>query len=182
MRGRLVLVVGPSGAGKDTLIAAARAALGGDARFVFPRRTITRAAMAEIEDHDTADDAAFARLDAAGAFALTWQAHGLSYGLPAAIAGEIAAGCTVVCNGSRAMVEAARRKFPGTQVVLIDAAPEVRAARLLGRGRESAADVAARLAREGTQVPAGAVRIDNSGRREEGVAAFIAALRRIAQD
>jgi phosphonate metabolism protein PhnN/1,5-bisphosphokinase (PRPP-forming) len=182
MTGRLVLVVGPSGTGKDTLIGAAREALRGDARYVFPRRTITRAAMVELEDHDTADAAAFARLAAAGAFALTWQAHGLSYGLPAGIAGDIAAGRVVICNGSRTMVEAARQKFPGTQVVLIDATPEVRAARLMGRGRESAGEIAARLAREGTQAPAGAVRIDNSGPREEGIGRFIMALRQMAED
>jgi phosphonate metabolism protein PhnN/1,5-bisphosphokinase (PRPP-forming) len=182
MTGRLVLVVGPSGAGKDTLIAAAREALRDESRFVFPRRTITRDAVAELEDHDTTDEAEFARLQEAGAFALTWQAHGLSYGLPAAIAADIAAGRIVVCNGSRAMVDIAGRTFPGTRVVLIDAEPKVRAARLAGRGRESTAEIAARLAREVAQVPAGAVRIEQCGGREDGVAAVIAALRQIAED
>lgn len=180
MAGRLVLVVGPSGAGKDTLIAAGKAALGGDPRFVFPRRVVTRPAVAELEDHDSVSPEAFAAARTAGAFALDWEAHGLCYGLPARLVDDIAAGRIVVFNGSRAMVGAAQAKFPGTQVVLVEATAEVRAQRLAGRGRESAADVAARLSREVPEVPAGALRVDNSGPLEDGIARFVAALRSVA--
>ena len=79
MAGRLVLVVGPSGAGKDTLIAAGRAALGEDPRFVFPRRVVTRPAVAALEDHESVSPEAFAAARQAGAFALDWEAHGLCY-------------------------------------------------------------------------------------------------------
>ncbi|MGA7013248.1 MAG: phosphonate metabolism protein/1,5-bisphosphokinase (PRPP-forming) PhnN, partial [Pseudolabrys sp.] len=50
--GRLVLVVGPSGAGKDTVITGAKAACAADSTFVFPRRVVTRPAS-DAEDHDT---------------------------------------------------------------------------------------------------------------------------------
>lgn len=173
----LVLVVGPSGAGKDTLINAAKAALAGDARFVFPRRVVTRQAVAALEDHDSVTPEEFALRQANGAYALSWEAHGLRYGLPATIGDDIVAGRVVVMNGSRAMVGAARQTFPGTVVILIEASPEVRAQRLAGRGRETAAEVAERLRRE---VPADiptAIRVNNSGAVAAGISRFLAALR-----
>ena len=178
----LVLVVGPSGAGKDTLIAAARAALAGDARFVFPRRVVTRPAIAALEDHDSIGVDEFALQLRNGAYALSWDAHGLSYGVPAAIREDIAAGRVVVINGSRAMAGAALAAVPGTRIVLVEASAEARAQRLAGRGRESAGDIAARLAREVPNVPAGAIRIDNSGALEAGIGRFLAALRALAEN
>ena len=178
----LVLVVGPSGAGKDTLINGAKAALAGDARFVFPRRAVTRQAVAELEDHDSVTREEFALRAANGAYALSWEAHGLSYGLPASISDEIAAGRVVIMNGSRAMVGAARERFAGTKVLLIEATPQVRAVRLAGRGRETEAEIAARLAREVvTDIPQ-AIHIDNSGEVAEGVGRFVLALRSLASD
>ncbi|MGQ3357242.1 MAG: hypothetical protein ACT6XS_21655, partial [Phreatobacter sp.] len=82
--GRLVLVVGPSGAGKDTLIAAARSRLASDEAVLFPRRIVTRPASA-AEDNVEADEATFARIAEAGGFALTWSAHGHRYGIPAVV-------------------------------------------------------------------------------------------------
>jgi ribose 1,5-bisphosphokinase len=178
----LVLVVGPSGAGKDTLLNAARAALANDANFVFPRRVVTRQAVAALEDHDSVSEAEFAAAQAAGAYALSWSAHGLRYGLPARLVDDLKAGRTVVFNSSRAMVAEAQAKFPGTRVVLVEATPEVRAKRLGGRGRETEAEIAARLAREVPAALPGAIRVDNSGSLESGIAAFLAALRQIAED
>ena len=178
----LVLVVGPSGAGKDTLINAAKAALANDPSFVFPRRVVTREAMVALEDHDSVSDAAFAKAEAAGAYALSWNAHGLRYGLPASLRDDLAAGRTVVFNASRAMVATAKEKFPGTRVILVEATTEVRAKRLSGRGRETEAEVAARLAREVPAALPDAIRIDNSGALEDGIGRFTAALRQLAQD
>ena len=144
--GRLVVVVGPSGAGKDTLIAAARTRLAGDASFVFPLRLVTRAATA-AEDHLTISDDDFARGVSGGDFAFWWEAHGLKYALPAALDDDLRAGRTVVCNVSRGVVSALRLRYARLVVVLVTAPAEVLAGRLAGRGRASDGDLAQRLGR-----------------------------------
>jgi len=174
-------VVGPSGAGKDALLAGARRIVGADPRFFFVRRVITRPADAGGEDHESMDSQGFAAAEAAGGFALTWRAHGLSYGLPVEMAGEIAAGRIAVANGSRHVVADARRRFD-TAVILVNAERSVRARRLVQRGRESEAEIMARLERETVPVPAGteAITIENCDTLDVGVAAFVSALREVA--
>lgn len=175
--GMLVVVVGPSGAGKDTLMERARAELAGDAGFRFVRREITRPADAGGEDHVAVTPAEFTTRRAAGAYALAWEAHGLGYGIPADIAGDIADGRVVVANISRARIAEAAANFP-TLVLEITAPPSVLAHRLAARGREGAADIAARLVRE-VALPAGVrvARVVNDRSAEEGAAEVLAVLR-----
>ncbi|MCX7384785.1 MAG: phosphonate metabolism protein/1,5-bisphosphokinase (PRPP-forming) PhnN [Alphaproteobacteria bacterium] len=177
----LVLVVGPSGAGKDTLMAAARARLEGDARFRFVRRDITRAPDAGGEDHTAVSPAEFAARRAAGAYALSWEAHGLCYGIPADIVGHIASGGVAIANVSRGVLLEAAARFP-TLVLEITAPIAVLARRLAARGRESETDIAARLARA-VALPAGldVVTVMNDGAVEDGVALVLAALSRAAE-
>jgi len=173
----LVGVVGPSGAGKDTLMDGARAALAGDARFVFARRVITRPAAAGGEDHQPASADDFAQMRDQGDFALWWNAHGLSYGIPARIAAEAGQGRVVVANLSRGVLAEAAARFP-LLVLEITAPLDLRAARLAARGRESVEDVARRLSRE-APLPEGLDirRVVNDGPPEQGVAAVLAVLR-----
>jgi len=144
--GRLILVVGPSGAGKDTLIGLAREKLRHDQAIVFARRVVTRPPTPD-EDHDTLDEETFAQAARNGAFALAWEAHGLRYGVPARIDDDIGAGRTVVCNVSRAIVDEARRRYAAVTVVLVTAPPELLEQRLAARGRNSDGSASARLAR-----------------------------------
>ncbi|MEM9765233.1 MAG: phosphonate metabolism protein/1,5-bisphosphokinase (PRPP-forming) PhnN [Pseudomonadota bacterium] len=153
--GRLVLVVGPSGAGKDTLLDLAHAALSGRPGLRFARRSITRPADAGGENHVALSEATFEARVAEGAFFAHWQAHGLRYGLPAAIADWLAAGETVVANGSRAAAPAIAAQCEVLEIVIVDASPEVIAQRLAGRGRESAAEIEARRARAVPPPPEG---------------------------
>jgi len=143
----LVLVVGPSGAGKDTLLDRARLALGDDDRFRFVRRVITRPAIAGGEDHEPVDTASFELRRAVGAYALWWDAHGLRYGIPSDIGLDLAAGRVVVASVSRGVIGEAARRF-AVRVVEITAPPEVLARRLAARGRENAVQIAERLQRE----------------------------------
>ena len=144
--GRLVLVVGPSGAGKDTLIDGARQACAGDGTVAFPRRVITRPASV-FEDHDTLNPDAFDQAIAAGTFALWWEAHGNRYGIPLAIEDDIRSGRTVVCNVSRTIVDAARGRYASVAVVLITAPQRILQARLASRERGSDGNLARRIAR-----------------------------------
>jgi phosphonate metabolism protein PhnN/1,5-bisphosphokinase (PRPP-forming) len=173
----LVGVVGPSGAGKDTLMDGARAALAGNARFVFARRVITRPAEAGGEDHQPATADEFARMREKGDFALWWDAHGLSYGIPARFAADSGQGRAVVANLSRGVLAEAAARFP-LLVLEITAPLELRAARLAARGRESVDDVARRLSRE-APLPEGLDirRVVNDGSPDQGIAAVVAVLR-----
>ena len=173
--GRLVLVVGPSGAGKDTLIDQARTAFQGNSSVVFPRRIVTRAAA--DEPHDTMDENAFEGAARAGAFALAWEAHGLRYGIPAGIDDDIRAGRTVVCNVSRAIIGEARERYAEVLVVLVTAPPEILAARLAARARGSDGDLSRRLARsENFAALAADCVVANVGAAEAAAAALIAAI------
>ncbi|MEN3348432.1 MAG: ribose 1,5-bisphosphokinase [Bradyrhizobium sp.] len=153
--GRLVLVVGPSGAGKDTLLALAKAACADISDIVFPRRLITREASAS-EDNQQVSAEAFQLAVAGGDYAMHWEAHGHRYALSRAIDDDIRAGRTVIANVSRTVIAAARRNYANVAVVSITAPPDVLAARLAARARASDGQLAQRLARtvdETTSMP-----------------------------
>jgi ribose 1,5-bisphosphokinase len=145
-KGGFVFVVGPSGAGKDSLIGFARGAFANDPRIVFPRRVVTRASS-EHEDHDSIDEAAFTEAETAGTFALCWRAHGLGYAIPKSARDQVETGKVAVCNISRRVVPWTRLHLPNVKVVEVTAPAEVLAARLAGRARLEDGDLAARLAR-----------------------------------
>ena len=164
-RGVFVAVVGPSGAGKDTVIDYARERLRGRSDFHFVRRVVTRPAGAGAEDHDSLDEAGFARAVAAGEFALHWDAHGLRYGLPKLVDREMNAGSVVIANLSRRVIPQLRAAYANVLVVHLTATPDVLAQRLAMRGRETAEAIAQRLRRsvDATLNDTAMIDIDNSG-------------------
>jgi ribose 1,5-bisphosphokinase len=161
--GRFVLVVGPSGAGKDTLLRLAQAACADDHEIVFPRRVVTRASSAD-EDNIAVSPDEFARARDHGDFAVHWDAHGHSYALPLQINDDIRAGRAVVVNVSRTVISALRRAYANVVVVAITAPPDVLAQRLAARARNSDGNIADRLTRSVGDASASAdVTILNAG-------------------
>jgi ribose 1,5-bisphosphokinase len=144
--GRLILVVGPSGAGKDTLLGRAKAACADDGNIVFPRRVITRAASAS-EENEEVSAATFQEALARGDYAIHWEAHGHCYALSRALDDDIRAGRTVVANVSRTVIGAVRRAYADVAVVSITAPPDVLAARIAMRARTSDGRLEGRLRR-----------------------------------
>lgn len=175
--GRIFAVVGPSGAGKDTLIEAARRAR---PDLAVVRRVITRPESAGGEDFEGVGEAEFLARRAAGEFALDWKAHGLRYGIPAAALAV--AGRDVIFNGSRAALERAVAVLPDLRVIRVSAPSSVLVERLVARGRESRAEIEARVLRASYDIPDGLPVMDvrNDGTVAEGVVRFLAALQPVS--
>jgi len=168
---RLLVVVGPSGVGKDTLIAAWRLrAIEAGRHLQIARRTITRPAHAGGEAHEALSDAQWQAECDGGAFALHWRANGLAYGVRMHELSALAAG-SVLVNGSRAALPAIRASAPHCRVVQITASAAVLAERLRTRGREDEQAIEQRLARN---VPVAAdFSLSNDGSVAESVAALM---------
>lgn len=146
MPGKLIYVMGPSGAGKDSLIDAARPALQ-IAGAIVARRIITRSAESAGERAESLSGPEFAERARSGGFALHWQANGLSYGISTDLDTALEQGRHVLVNGSRAHLPAARERYPGLIPLLVTVDSAVLRERLLKRGRESLEDIERRLAR-----------------------------------
>jgi ribose 1,5-bisphosphokinase len=182
MAGRLIYLIGPSGSGKDSLLDAARARLAErDCRIV--RRVITRSAEAVGEAAQDVSAQQFAEMEAQGAFALSWHANGLSYGIPREIDDWLAAGQAVLVNGSRGHLPQTRLRYPDVLVLLLKVDQAVLRQRLLARGRETVAEIEHRLARNAhfsDRVLAGddpaLCVIDNSGPLEHTVECLLACI------
>lgn len=167
---RLLVIVGPSGAGKDSVISAWLQRQPEATRPHRARRTITRPADLH-EAHESIGAAAFATAREAGAFALHWHAHGLDYGIRHGELAALAEGGWVVMNGSREHLAQLRAVAPRARVVEIDAPAALRQRRLHDRSREDADGRAARLLRQ-TRLAVADLRIVNDGPLEQAVAAL----------
>ncbi len=179
--GTLILVVGPSGAGKDTLLTLARSRLPPHERLLYARRLVTRP-TADDEDHDSLTEQEFAQALASSTFALAWRAHGLGYALGPEVKTHLRQGHTVVANGSRATLAHASRDFSSLRVVLVTAPPDVLSHRLAARAREHPEDIRERLERPGHMPVPPDLIIENTGAPQAGaerLAAFIAAQMRV---
>ena len=179
MTGRVYAVVGPSGAGKDTLIAGAVAA---DPSVHWARRVITRPAAPGGEPFLGVSREIFATWERQGLFRLCWQAHGLSYGIARSEFAPLDAGRRVIFNGSRAALGLAQAAFADLIVIRISAPSRTLAERLAARGRESLEEIEARLRRASCEVQADIPVIDivNDSTPEIGISRLLAALQPVS--
>lgn len=178
--GLFIAVVGPSGAGKDTLMRAVAARLQNRPDIRFAQRVITRDADPDNEDHEVLSRSEFADARQDGEFCLDWEAHGLCYSLRREAAAHVESGGVLIANLSRAVLSEAATQFSRMDVLEITARPDIRIERLLARGRETAEDIRSRIAREMPisvpNLPGRIVTIDNSGRLDDAVDALEAYL------
>ena len=177
MTGRIIAVVAPSGAGKDTLL---KGVLVTRPDMHLARRVITRRSGAGGEEFEAVSVVEFERRRTAGAFAVWWSAHGLKYGVPVSVHNRLAAGQNVIFNGSRDALPEIRTVFPDLAVILITAPATLLRNRLSARGRESAGDIEARLRRAERPIPTGAIEVVNDASIDTGVARLSAAIDAIA--
>ncbi|MBO9122122.1 MULTISPECIES: phosphonate metabolism protein/1,5-bisphosphokinase (PRPP-forming) PhnN [unclassified Rhizobium] len=182
--GIMVVVVGPSGAGKDTLMAAAARHFRQRQDVHFVRRVITRDHDAGGEDHLAVSPQGFASMEQAGSFSVWWEAHGLKYGIPSEVSVSLSAGSLVIANGSRSALHHFHAVFPRLKVINVTARAEVLASRLEARGRETHEDIMARLARGPLTVRGDydVVDLDNSGSLEQGERRMVEVLEGFLQE
>ncbi len=169
----VIAVVGPSGVGKDSVMAALCARR---ADIETVRRVITRPAEAGGETFTGVTPQQFRQMQAAGDFALDWQAHGLSYGIPVAIDDQRREAFGVLVNLSRAVLKQAQDRFGGLIVISLTAPRAVLAERLAARGRETSDDQLSRLDRAALALPEGletVIEIDNGGPLEDTVQSIL---------
>ena len=174
--GKIVYVVGPSGAGKDTLIEYARTHLPPGAKVRIARRSITRPKSAGGEDHIPLTHKEFDELVDSAKFAMHWRAHGNGYGIGAEIRDWLRDGNTVVVSGSREYLPQASREFSNLVVMAITVSGAVLRERLSKRKRESPAEIEERLVRaERFAIPGGipTVEVRNDDSSQDAGSAFL---------
>lgn len=174
-QGRLIAVVGPSGVGKDSVMAGIHDAM---TSIHLVRRVITREPELGGEDFDAVSVPEFGVMAHNGAFALHWEAHGLHYGIPISVTYTLNKGTDCLVNCSRRALAEAAEIFPRLLVLNITANPVILAQRLSARGRETKEEVAKRLAQAEKPLPDGldVLHVSNDGLLSETVARATALL------
>lgn len=166
---RLLVIVGASGAGKDSVLKGWLSSLPHELAPHRARRTITRDADDASENHEAIDEAGFHAALEAGAFAFAWRAHGLHYGVRWLELEPLMQGRWVVMNGSRGHLPELRAAAPQAHVIEVIAPDDLRRTRLARRGREAIPFVNDRLVRAMPD-PGADLRIINDGDLSHAIA------------
>ena len=150
MNSRLIYVVGPSGAGKDTLLSWLKSRVHTSSLLHWARRTIDRPPSTDsnAEQHESIDSIGFVNLLKEGAFAMDWEANSHRYGIRFQEIAPLYQFKWVIVNGSRGYLSKAASEYPGMTTLHITADQELLRKRLIDRGRESNQLIEERMRRE----------------------------------
>jgi len=135
-QGKLFLIVGNSGSGKDSIIKEIQKMWPvGKIPLRVATRYITRPPH-ESEPYVYLKPDVFYQLKNEGKFCLTWHSYGFDYGIGKEVFQWIFEGINVMANVSRTIIPKANQKIPSVKVILISVPYEMAISRLKKRKRE----------------------------------------------
>ncbi|MDX1809672.1 MAG: hypothetical protein R3331_09050 [Sulfurospirillaceae bacterium] len=134
---KIVLIVGPSGVGKDTLINSVKGKI--DANFV--KRYITRVPDSHEQNYFV-ENSEFEKLKKEGFFVSSWDAHSNQYGIAL---DEIKEGLNII-SVSRSAIKDFEKVFDDVVTINISLSKDALYKRLKNRNRESENEIQERLA------------------------------------
>jgi phosphonate metabolism protein PhnN/1,5-bisphosphokinase (PRPP-forming) len=173
MKKKIILIVGASGVGKDTLIREAKKEL--KKEFNFVRRYITRKPD-KSEKNFFLENSAFKLLRDNKYFLSSWEAHGNSYAVSKK---SIKKGANII-SISRSKISDFERIFNNVYVINITLNKEELRTRLIKRGRESIEEIKKRLDRNYDEIKAkNLISFENDKSFEESRKSFIKLLKEI---
>jgi ribose 1,5-bisphosphokinase len=162
---KIVLIVGASGVGKDTLLKAIK----NDIEANFITRYITRVPDANESNYYISKDD-FEYLIKSGFFVSSWEAHGNIYGISQH---SIKDGLNII-SISREAVKDFEKTFEDVTTIEIGIPKELLYTRLKNRGREDEEAIAKRIKRSEQKIEAkNLIYFDNSKPIEESRGAFL---------
>jgi ribose 1,5-bisphosphokinase len=182
--GVLILVVGNSGSGKDSIISGAVNGYPKELKEIkLTKRYITRP-PSEFENNYSISFDEFKLKEEQGEFALKWKIYGLNYGVPVEIDKWLEKGHPVLVNVSRMIIGEAREIYENIKVIFIEVPLEITIKRIKNRGRESGQLLKQRIERASANqtMPGADFIVDNSKELDKAIEDFLKYLITIVKD
>lgn len=150
---KILLITGPSGAGKDSLLRLAAHHFRKDSRLCLVKRYITRQPDSNEQNYFV-DHAAFTLLCKNNFFISHWNAHGNLYGIPRTGLPDKNENTLAIISISRQNVGDFERCFERVTTLGIKVDPDILRNRLRARGREDDKSIEKRLQRTAPPIKA----------------------------